>query len=392
MRRVGKRVCKSESKWKAWVLRKWEFWSLCRRLHRKHPSERIDAVQALRRIADSRSVKALLSAVKDEDCKVSVAAIMALDAIGDRRALGPLHVAFKKGVRDRLNAALQKGVAGTGNALSVFGIASAKILIEALRSSDLYVRHEAISGLSRVDADEVIEPLISAIQIPDTWVQREAVRALAKRKEPHVTQVLLETLQSNDMPSIVRTIAVEGVASRTDPRVCDVLIAALDDEDESVRRAAVESLEEQEDPRIGAALIVALRNKDKKVAICAATALGNMKNHEALGELILCLRTLFEAEGYEQSTADLIAVAKSIAMIGGSQALQTLMSLYAKHTYVIYSALKVFAEDDRICEGEREELNRTIEEHERELAEWRAREAMSQLIPVPDDPWLGPLY
>jgi len=67
-------------------------------------------------------------------------------------------------------------------------------------------------------------------------------------------QSFIDAVGREDLPAEIRVWSVRQVAQSDDPRTTDVLLAALDTKDATVRAAVIEALSTRDDPRVSKAL------------------------------------------------------------------------------------------------------------------------------------------
>ncbi len=138
---------------------------------------------ALGRIKDPEGVGPLLKAIKDADDIVRVAAIKALQAIGDTQAVLPLVlIVAREGSRARTTG---KSDAATERAASqalevICDERAIEPLLGALAGDDPEVREVAAKRLARIGSPAVREILAALLVDDDVSIRRAAARGLAE--------------------------------------------------------------------------------------------------------------------------------------------------------------------------------------------------------------------
>jgi HEAT repeat protein len=123
----------------------------------------------------------------------------------------------------------------------------------------------------RLGDPRAVEPLIAALRDEDSSVRREAAKTLARLGDPRAIEPLIAALRDED--SGVRREAAKALARRGSPHAIEPLIAALRDEDSGVRCETAWVLGKLDDPRTVEPLLAALRDEDWEVRQAAAEAL-----------------------------------------------------------------------------------------------------------------------
>lgn len=138
---------------------------------------------ALGRIRDVNGIDSLVKAVMDSDEGVRVAAIKALQSIGDVRAVAPLiivlaHEQVRQKATGRSSLLVERAATA---ALDALCDASA---IEALQSvvthSDLEVRELAVRRMARIASPAVADSLVACLADKDAAIRRSAARGLSE--------------------------------------------------------------------------------------------------------------------------------------------------------------------------------------------------------------------
>jgi len=128
--------------------------------------------------------------------------------------------------------------------------------------------------------DRAVEPMIAALNDEDKSVRRFAVEVLGKMKDPRAVEPLIVLL--NDESEKVRMKVVEVLGEFKDPRAVEPLIRVLNDESVKVRMLAAEVLGEMGDPRAVEFLISSLRDEKPEVRVKAVEALAKIGHPSAL--------------------------------------------------------------------------------------------------------------
>jgi HEAT repeat protein len=225
------------------------------------------AASALSRIGIS-SVEPLIAVLKDPDRNVRYHAIMALEMIGDTRAVYPL--------------------------------------IAALRDPDYEVRKKVTITLGKMGDTRAVEPLIAALSDPDHKVRQSAIIALGKIGDSKAVEPLIAALEKYpadydghifyyDHPikfDNSLNCVVEALGEIGDPRAVERLIAILkgpekvhpyfESATEFMSRDAAEALVKIGSPSIEPLCAVVMDSKKGDVHELAAEALRKIwaKNRE----------------------------------------------------------------------------------------------------------------
>jgi HEAT repeat protein len=256
------------------------------------------AASALSRIGIS-SVEPLIAVLKDPDRNVRYHAIMALEMIGDTRAVYPLIAALRDTeyeVRKKVTITLGK----MGDTRAV------EPLIAALRDSSDYDRQDAAIALGEMGDSKAVEPLIAALSDPDYKVRQSAIIALGKIRDSKAVEPLIAALEKYpadydghifyyDHPikfDNSLNCVVEALGEIGDPRAVERLIAILkgpekvhpyfESATEFMSRDAAEALVKIGSPSIEPLCAVVMDSKKGDVHELAAEALRKIwaKNRE----------------------------------------------------------------------------------------------------------------
>lgn len=263
---------------------------------------------ALGVMGDSRSVRALASALNDADKGVRREAAIALGRIGTVHVVTPLAAALRDGdneVRDKAIGALGKT-----------GKPAIRLLISGLRDSDLLVRRGSSDALARI-GKHAVSPLTKALlEEDDRLLRTGAVETLGKMRDRRAVASLVLALMDPDSeiqdmaaqalvitgkPAIAPLVRVLRVASNPfRRRVAEVLVRArglavkplidaLGDENAEVRLTASEALMKIGRPALPR-LRRALKNSKPAIRLEAATALGLIGDPRAVVPLVQAMK------------------------------------------------------------------------------------------------------
>jgi HEAT repeat protein len=203
------------------------------RLAQTDPADhvRVAAVESLARIGGARAVSILAPLAESDNADLAGAALGGLGLIGHPDALPPLLAALRSpdAARrvDALGALGERGGAGAVDAIR--WVASA--------DADARVMQSAIAALARLATPEAIDTLITLTADPDR--REAAVVALARLGAERMERVAQGLTHAQ---AGVRRAIVDALGRMKQPRASELLSAALDDEDASVRLAAVRAL------------------------------------------------------------------------------------------------------------------------------------------------------
>ena len=239
----------------------------------------------------------------------------------------------------RVRAALALGQIG--------GKAAVEALIEALQDRRAIVRVAAASALQELKDKRAIDPLRKLAKTDKSpGVRSAAVGALAEIGADDAVEVLINALGDKD--ETVRKSALSRLSYderyKGDKRVVDAFIKALQtDPSPWVREEAARALCILNDPRVVPALIEALNEENFYIRIYAARALGRIGDRRAVEPLakILSREVVREGSDMPSQVSFLSTVADSLGEIGDSRAVTPLIqALYHKEQTVRTGAAK----------------------------------------------------
>lgn len=197
---------------------------------------------------------------------------------------------------------------------------SKQVLIKMFTQVDslpsLPVRLQALKILGQLAGPETVPILVEALKDKDNRVRRVAARALGPHGDSYGVQALIAAL--NDTDKKVRGSAARSLGQLGDPASVPTLTSVLKDEDKDVRRAAADALRALGERSAVSYLIDALRDTDSQVRSAAAQALRELEDSDADQALINALN---DKDRFVRSTA-----AYALGRIKDSTAIQPLIA------------------------------------------------------------------
>jgi HEAT repeat protein len=302
-------------------------------LHDKDNRVRANAVEALSKLGDARAIDPLAKLLTDACWDVRMASVEALGKFKDPRVAEPLMLCLKDKDRDTRQAAVMSlGKIG--------GPGAVEALVVALIDEHEAVRQSAGAMLKRVDANWVesegakraVPTLRQSLQAKEYWVRQAANDVLAKIGDDQATQAGTELATFDDPMHIKRQLTAEALAQGLadpdrdlrqacaealgrggDPKVVPLLVKALDDSDEWVRKATAEAL-----------TTLNWQPTDEKQRARQMVILQQWEGATALGKA--AIEPLIEALHIKTSSIR-SAAAKALGKIGDARAVEPLAAL-----------------------------------------------------------------
>ena len=246
------------------------------------------ALGEIGRAAPEPALAVLLPALRDEKSLTRLNAAFALGEMRDARAVGPLGAALDDAEPSVRLAAVY--------ALRRCGRAASDALFAALRNDDPAVRQAAGSGIAEVLGGEDVRSIEAAIILlhdQDAEIRARAAEGLGglKTKDKRVTESLLAAL-TDTVPRVRISVSYALFSRRLllDGTAVLGLVAALRDENESVRVNAAMTLGAISDRRATEGLLAALTDSAPTVRSNAAYSLGALKDAAAVEPLLATLK------------------------------------------------------------------------------------------------------
>ncbi len=156
------------------------------------------------------------------------------------------------------------------------------IQIDLLNDPDWVVRREAVITLGEMGDERCVEPLAKALRDGDWQVREVAIEALGQVGSPAV-ETLIKLLRDWD----VRKYSIGALGKIRDERVLEPLMRQL--RNDEFKDDATNALVELGEPAVPL-LIAALADKEEMVRKQAVLALGRIKNDQAIDPLIAMLQ------------------------------------------------------------------------------------------------------
>jgi HEAT repeat protein len=186
------------------------------------------------------------------------------------------------------------------------------IQIDLLNDPDWVVRREAVITLGEMGDERCVEPLAKALRDGDWQVREVAIEALGQVGSPAV-ETLIKLLRDWD----VRKYAILSLGKIRDERVLEPLMQQL--RNDEFKDDAINALVELGEPAVPL-LIAALTDKDEMVRKQAVLGLGRIKNEQAIDPLIAMLQ---DRDWFTRLTA--AAALESIGDDRGREAIKPLL-------------------------------------------------------------------
>lgn len=242
---------------------------------------RLDAIERLGKLNDSRVVEGLVEALRDVSFDIRERAARALGEIGDRRAVEGLLEAFRGGRGGTLRMAAE-ALRKVGDWSAVEG------LLEILRDADFERRWLAAETLGIIGDVRALDGLLAALSDGKAIVRANAAAALGKLRDRRAVGGLLRVL--SDASEEVQVSAAASLGELRDPRAVELLMTAARVGPTKTRCAAAAALGAIGDPRALDALLAALADKHTEVRFAAMKALGSVASPGAVGTLLTSLK------------------------------------------------------------------------------------------------------
>jgi len=222
---------------------------LLRALAHRDDYVRLAAVRALDALGDPRAVEPLATALKDHDPKTREAIVQALSALDDPRAVVPLCGALKdesSGVREAATSALHK----------LHDPRAVVPLCGALADAEPELRRAAAVALGELGDRLAVLPLCAALDDASIDVRSAVAAALGQIKDPRALKPLIAAISRHRFHTHIlvwalqrrhralRRVAAEALGNEllAVPEIT-ALNAAQSDSDPEVRRAAAVALD-----------------------------------------------------------------------------------------------------------------------------------------------------
>lgn len=244
------------------------------------PRVRGAAIAALRRIPDPSSFEPLqkLLARKDEDSYNKGAALEALGALSDKRALKPLRDAL----RDEKGGLSLEAFRGLWRSRHLMGrdtlVGDVK---HALGRNDVPLQVEATFAAAELRAPELVSALVPLMESTDKHLRNRAVYALGRIGDKAASTALIAQVPKVREARMLNNIAF--ALERLDPKAFYATAQGLiDHKQAAIRMNAAFVLGDVKRPEGLPMLTKALDDKNDYVRVGAVTAIGNLDAPEAM--------------------------------------------------------------------------------------------------------------
>ncbi|MBI5837341.1 MAG: HEAT repeat domain-containing protein [Candidatus Eisenbacteria bacterium] len=255
---------------------------------RERPELRCALAEALGRQGDPRAVPLLLESLDHDDLMVRFAAANALGQVGSPDTLRPLMSGYRgapaplrHAIIRAVSRLLEKGPVGEAADGSLdFMVPD---LVDASGCEEWDIRLAALRVLALCPPSTAVTAVLAArLEDPVEEIRNQARRALERTPDdvvPHLVRVAREAGVA------ARCLALEMLASHSDPRVVEAMSELLSSDDERLRAAAALALGQCGRDGDGAPLVALLADPIPAVRACAARALGWLRVPEAAAAL-----------------------------------------------------------------------------------------------------------
>jgi HEAT repeat protein len=280
---------------------------------------------------ESKSIKDILEEIVEQSEVVPFAQLYALSDLAQERLL-----AFRQ-EWENLDAVQRRRLilALVELAEASFEVNFDAIFRGCLQDPNADVRAAAIEGLWENEEVSLVGPLLAALRAdPDTRVRAAAAGSLGRFVlageleqieapiEARIMDELLTTIHLAGESIEMRRRALESAAYTARPEVIEALEMAYFDEDAKMRLSAVVGMGRTCDPRWANTILQELQSTEKAMRYEAALAAGELSLRQAVPDLAQI------TQDADQQVQD--AAIWALGQIGGGQAKQVLLALYAE--------------------------------------------------------------
>ena len=242
---------------------------LSKALDHYDPAIRSGAARVIARLMVAETGEALIKAVNDSQAEVRYAAMRALGAIGEPRAIAALTEQFTYYRKGEGAWSALEALARLGSAASV------PQFRERLQDKDPYIRRAAIEGIGRAGDAGSIDALERTATVDDSpMVRLAAVFALQKLGRNYAARIV-DLMSSDKLVQQGQDYLVE-----LGPAMTATLLPRLQEPDASVREAVADVLGMIGDAATVPALEAATKDRDASVASAAKRALVRLRGAE----------------------------------------------------------------------------------------------------------------
>lgn len=260
----GERVVLSEAQEKARQ-------ALAEALDDPNASVREQALSALVRLNDERTVPHLVAALESADAHARADAAWGLGKMRHAPAADALIAALSdENDNVREQSAWSLGMLRSDRAVDALGVT-------VMSDSSANARSQAAWALGMIRNNQSVDALVAAILDDNEDVRSQAVWALGMIRDTRALPGLSKALQDDDVD--VREQAIWAIGMLRSSESLDILMMALGDASADVREQAAWALGQPRDGRAVSALTDALEDSDDDVREQAAWALGMIANN-----------------------------------------------------------------------------------------------------------------
>ncbi|MBW2263934.1 MAG: HEAT repeat domain-containing protein [Deltaproteobacteria bacterium] len=242
-----------------------------------HPDAdvRVQIVESLARIGEA-AVEPLVARLESPGSAALKGAVLALDLIGDERAVEPLIELLRKNIIASIHIF---------NALKSIGEPSIEPLVALLDDVDPNVRLAGARALGHLGSEQACVPLVGLLgEGVESTAMLELIISMGQKPVP----ALIGALGSSDVTvRELAAIALERITiTHWHPDLPAALVKVLDDESTTVRLHAAIALGRTREKEAVPPLIGLLKDEDARVCKAAAASLAQLEDPAALPRLI----------------------------------------------------------------------------------------------------------
>jgi HEAT repeat protein/beta-lactamase regulating signal transducer with metallopeptidase domain len=236
--------------------------------------------EALSQMQDPRAIAALVQALRtDTDPQVREMAAQALGHIDDESAVPGLLAAWREERVTAVRRQIIDALAGIGSA------SSASALMDALRDGDAEIRASAVNGLGAIEYKAAAPQIIPLLRDANADVRHKAAWALGALKAADALDELMTA--AADANAEVRQAALHALDELETPRALPAFIRALRDARVDVRRQAASAIGDIEGlDRAPRELVAALDDADAEMRQTVLHALGHIHDVSTISAII----------------------------------------------------------------------------------------------------------